>query len=93
MRNDAVDLETDQESGFFFLQAVGAFEGYLEAAHWKLSQGYGMRGISGRPRPGRMEDEDSNWGRGRVKREGRRDGRETADELGRKLWLAGSGLE
>lgn len=39
-----------------------------------------------------MEDEDLNWGRGRVKREeGRRDGCETGDKLGRTLWLVCTG--
>lgn len=42
--------------------------------------------------PWGMEDEDLNWGRGRVKREeGRRDGCEMGGELARKLWLLGSG--
>lgn len=39
-----------------------------------------------------MEDEDLNWGGGREKAEGRRDGNEIGDKLGqpsRKLWLVG----
>lgn len=42
-------------------------------------------------RPWGMEDEDLNQGRGRMKREGRRDGCEIGGELARKLWLVGSG--